>query len=63
MNNIYEYNVVAADDYNDFIESVDVDLKNGWICQGGIAVSCDKDGTEWLYQAMIRKIEIEKERE
>jgi hypothetical protein len=53
---MYEYDVVLASDFDDFVADVNERLANGWKCQGGLTATYDsKYNIEWWYQAVIRE--------
>jgi hypothetical protein len=53
---IYEYQVIQDSDFESFVLSVDSHLKNGWEVCGGIAVTQDKNGRDYFYQAITKEM-------
>jgi hypothetical protein len=52
---MYEYDVVLASDFDEFVADVNERLANGWQCQGGLAAIYDsKYNIEWWYQAIVK---------
>lgn len=53
---IHEYQVINDSNFQSFVKSVDSHLKNGWKACGGIAVTQDKDGSDYYYQALTKEL-------
>lgn len=58
-----KYQVVEIEDNKgDFEKAVEAEIKKGWCVQGGVSISCTKQGDEFFSsiftyaQAMIREV-------
>jgi hypothetical protein len=50
-----EYTVLEWDELATLIRKVNEHLKDGWKCQGGIAITRIYSGGVWYAQAMIKE--------
>lgn len=54
MNNKMDYKVIIANTLEGLVKGVNIELKKGWKCQGGVEI-CDTNGMLLEYHQAIVK--------
>lgn len=54
MKKVCKYLVISDLSFDNFIKCSNDAISDGWHPPGGIEISKDEDGEEWLYQAFVQ---------